>query len=84
MLKEVVRMQMDGWVCAILEHEEGWALATCWSKDKKKANTIPSVAFETCSEEVFEEYGLPKYVAKKLSRLCRSYMVTKEIKSTST
>ena len=79
-LKEAIRADLDDWVCSILEHEEGWALATCWRKDKKKANTIPAEAFATCSEEVFEEYGLPKYVARKLARLCRSYKVIKEIK----
>lgn len=79
-LKEVMRVDLDNWICSVLEHEEGWALATCWSKDKKRANTVPAEAFVTCSETVFESYGLPKYVAKKLARLCLSYKALKAVK----
>jgi len=76
-LHEVRKFDLDGWSCSILDNiEEGWSIAVCWTRGKRKQIAIPAVDFETCDEEVFRAY-LPDPVARRLASICRMYRIVK-------
>ena len=74
MLREVRSLRIDGWECVIMEHVgegERFDFVVCHRGGRRAREVlIPHTAFVECDARLFEKYGLPRYVAKRLADAC--------------